>query len=1587
MFERIQKIIAITIISCFVFEQSGFAQVAPQMGIPAYLRGLVSPQAFRPMHMRSMTFDDATQNVNLLIDTGDAKNVKDADIKHATRQLMDYFQVGLRLPNSMFWVNLRPDTDKDIIDPYLETTDVGRVLLEADLQLKKDLAKFTSPRTKEGKAYWDKLYAKADSIFGQQDIIVPTLTRPWILPGEILIKQAQGSAYVYKATLKVMLEQDYIKDSPFYSFDDPRLKELNEYSSELIRALVLPQLTREVNSAKRYAPLRQVYYSLVLAQWFKQQYKEKDNAYASKIDTMDLSGLTSKKIWSKAECYKGYQKSFQQGEYDIEETATTGQGLVIRRYFSGGIKIERGPETMLGSSDGGMPTGMEIDPDLAEVRTQGNGEITVVPGQAAQPEDGGSLTGHQYILMWALQWAAERTVMFVPFTTIATAVFWGAWIVITGSSGDAWLMNTIGSTIGLSIGEFLFFSIKIYRALTRLVPASTGAAKNPSSIRNVIDTQDENKPGLFKYGDGGHDVSGQANAGNKAESRPVVIAFSLGGTKLAGASFYRNAGLRNRPEDITWESRLGKIAKQGQPEDIVGAIVDQIDATLKSNELSAATVQKIGIAFAGPVDPESGVVGTPFAAPNLPFDHYPLKAVLESCLKEKYNMDIAVEILNDASAALMGERAGMVLIDGTGVNGAVAKKGKPYFGESQEIVELGHNIIPVWLAPQGYVPDGYRGDFIYVGKITRGDHPKDASGNLLQGDFEDMISGPNLDKKFREAGYTLMDITQRAMNGEYLAKRGIQNAGEMIGKGLAAFIWAYKDEPFVRDIVLISGVSENLGKGLVDENGNDMFVESVRNGARQDLIKLGLSEQEAGNIVKGIRRSTDTYEREFKAFTLHSKDGGVQNLTAAQRAKVWWAAEKIVLGADVRKTVDAAWLTQEKLELARILQLYPVKSIINTLLNYLTGIDRGRNAGQAASVIMQDLFPALKMYDNQSYSHKAGLDVKLYMDRFKEEIGHTGNINIDDVLQYYKIKKDGGLTMVKLKNGAEEAEPVVKLVVMSIRTLLESGKMEDTLAFFDLVSKARDPRYKVFSPVQENILKRLALLQPDGNIHESIRNVVLSAVVGESFEMRLVSPVAAKEVQSSAAGSGTQSKDGGSDNTIDDYEGSNADSKKRIDDLLTGIRADIDAESQILVKHLDRWESLSNRYDPGKMDGGSFTVRELTQLDLWSREATDSQDPIKRIDALVKLILFTGIKMGDYWNRWHYGLASINDPAAVDHLIDVLRREYDNPKEGWLIRAPVIQSLAQMKDARAVDPIGKALLADRIFGVRVDAAEALGVIGNVNALPYLTKAQEDRSEKVRAAAQRAIKAIEKKNRSAETSEKYDGGGNRVADDRQTDAFEASYKTEADVHRWRAIWTDRIRHIDYSIKYLKQIKFADEDVTGKSKKRDAELRTLNAIKHSTEAKLKKSDGELKSIWQERSRKQEALNQLSSNHPTIPDSPQGDRDGGTVGGIDMRTLPIVTAPAGKAAASASVDPAMQTITLRELDKRWAVIRKKIDSGPMPYAELKEFAAVCSTRKDASRQLQAVSCCVVRILKMEEAAAVMTAPEFIEIVASLA
>lgn len=86
-------------------------------------------------------------------------------------------------------------------------------------------------------------------------------------------------------------------------------------------------------------------------------------------------------------------------------------------------------------------------------------------------------------------------------------------------------------------------------------------------------------------------------------------------------------------------------------------------------------------------------------------------------------------------------------------------------------------------------------------------------------------------------------------------------------------------------------------------------------------------------------------------------------------------------------------------------------------------------------------------------------------------------------------------SVVKLKNGAVETRLHVSATMMSLRHLFASYPM----AAYELVLKARESQHRFFGN-SAFMLKKFGLVDFDDSLHESTRNVVLSAVSGNSLE-------------------------------------------------------------------------------------------------------------------------------------------------------------------------------------------------------------------------------------------------------------------------------------------------------------------------------------------------------------------------------------------------------------------------------------------------------------------------------------------------------
>jgi hypothetical protein len=243
----------------------------------------------------------------------------------AINRSLEFFFLGLSIPDEKIWVNLTPVEHAQSIDPAIADTDLGKILLAADLTLKKDTSSFTNPRTSQaGRKYWDLLYAKAAQLGIDE---MPIANRVWITPGPVKIAEGFGSVRILESSLQVRLEADYMpgQDRTLTA----KQRQLQDYAKELMQDLVIPGLSKQVNEGVAYENLRQAYRALVLARWYKEKFGRVQSSFPSRLP------------YSQAQIQREYMASLRQGEYNFSDNTTDRLSaymeLITRRYFSGGI--------------------------------------------------------------------------------------------------------------------------------------------------------------------------------------------------------------------------------------------------------------------------------------------------------------------------------------------------------------------------------------------------------------------------------------------------------------------------------------------------------------------------------------------------------------------------------------------------------------------------------------------------------------------------------------------------------------------------------------------------------------------------------------------------------------------------------------------------------------------------------------------------------------------------------------------------------------------------------------------------------------------------------------------------------------------------------------------------------------------------------------------------------------------------------------------------------------------------------------------------------------------------------------------------
>jgi hypothetical protein len=294
-----------------------------------------------------------------------APGEKTAALASSETASLIYFLTGLALSDDTFWVNLNPSDPETIIDSTLGSTMVGKIMLEADFQMKKDFCRYTNPCESEiGERYWELLDKKREELVTEcmkkhptellsvDNVFFSVAIRHWIVPDEITAKEGDHGLYIVDATLNVQSEYEaqycgieIVNQSKSLSKScseclDEAKKEYGQYASKLEDELILPLVVKDLNGGDQYADLRQVYYSLALAQWYKSCEYDLSLFHGS-INFEEIETLSSWIEWDSEDVWDEYVKSFKEGEEECYCKVTQEEEgyTVTEEYTGGGVRF------------------------------------------------------------------------------------------------------------------------------------------------------------------------------------------------------------------------------------------------------------------------------------------------------------------------------------------------------------------------------------------------------------------------------------------------------------------------------------------------------------------------------------------------------------------------------------------------------------------------------------------------------------------------------------------------------------------------------------------------------------------------------------------------------------------------------------------------------------------------------------------------------------------------------------------------------------------------------------------------------------------------------------------------------------------------------------------------------------------------------------------------------------------------------------------------------------------------------------------------------------------------------------------------
>lgn len=285
----------------------------------------------------------------------DTMNKSSTNVKEVTR-LINYFLGFLAVPESKLWVNLSPYEGDRIIPKVLCDLDIGRDLLVEDYLLKRITATLTDPNTQEGKKFWQEVNKTCYLLTKSTNFPLESFNKVWIMPDKAQVieynlieptskKATKTVAFVKQARLKVLMEEDFLALNnnliPQAAKKNNLKNEINKQAKDIFKRQILPIIENEINIGSNFAPLRQMYHSLILSGYFKRKLKN-SSFFKYYIDQEKANPITQDNSQIKTKVYESYVKCFKDGAYKRirNEYDPFADKKIAKKYLSGGFQGE-----------------------------------------------------------------------------------------------------------------------------------------------------------------------------------------------------------------------------------------------------------------------------------------------------------------------------------------------------------------------------------------------------------------------------------------------------------------------------------------------------------------------------------------------------------------------------------------------------------------------------------------------------------------------------------------------------------------------------------------------------------------------------------------------------------------------------------------------------------------------------------------------------------------------------------------------------------------------------------------------------------------------------------------------------------------------------------------------------------------------------------------------------------------------------------------------------------------------------------------------------------------------------------------------